>query len=261
MYKRTISQLVATDNSRWVLALLFAVTLHALIFVFWTSSGNEQGAVFGNEGVHVGLSLASISEASQASNLFEDPPLDDLPTELPQPIFEVVPVAPMELKDQYPNEIPTPNLEPLFDQVNSLKIANLETPRAVLDFKPTQPFQSSTEKQASGPGNSNQAGSSDRVSNSYVARVAAHLNRFKKYPKTSRRAKEEGKVNVQFTVDIDGNVSAIRLTQSSGFVELDEESLRMVRRAAPFPEIPNALRKRGIQEFQIRSSISFSLTE
>lgn len=257
--ERTNIWLSPVGHSRWPVALLIAVAAHTLVIVCWLGIAANEGARFGNEGVHVGLSVASSLDIPPLTELFEEAEVDETPNEQPITWPEIPAFQPL-LTEDTPPELPDPDFEPILQEANSFGIPSFEVPLAVLDLQRPQPTQS-VEQSGSGQGNSNQFGSSDRISNSYMVRVSAHLNRFKRYPKTSRRAKEEGEAVVTFTIYAQGNVDSISLAKSSGFVELDEEALRMVRRAAPFPKIPNTLRKQGIDDLQIRSSIKFSIKE
>lgn len=248
--------LTAVHTSRWPVAILTALIAHALVVVSWIGFGFSRGASFGSDGVHVGLAIAPQLDDTQTTDFLEE----SLPDELEMKQFEEPMIEPHNLIEQMPPEIPSPDFQSISNETRPLSIPTVEVPLAVLELTPPYPFQSN-DIQGSGPGSSDQVGSSERVSNAYVVRVTAHLNRFKKYPKTSRRAKEEGRAEVAFTIYSEGNVDSIRLSKSSGFKELDEEALRMVRRAAPFPKFPSALRKRGVEDLQIRSSIRFSLKD
>jgi protein TonB len=48
----------------------------------------------------------------------------------------------------------------------------------------------------------------------------------------------QGRVIIEFTILFDGRIESVRLVRSSGSILLDEEALRAVRAAAPFPPIP-----------------------
>jgi len=79
-------------------------------------------------------------------------------------------------------------------------------------------------------------GSSDFAS--YSGRVAAHLQRHKRYPRAAARQRIGGIATLTFTIERGGAVQSVRLSRGSGHVPLDTEALAMVRRAAPFPPIP-----------------------
>lgn len=77
-----------------------------------------------------------------------------------------------------------------------------------------------------------------RVSN-YPGKVVSKLRRSLRYPSEAKRQRLKGEVRVRFTVAQNGSVSGIRIVRSSGSSILDQAALDTVRRAAPFPRIPN----------------------
>jgi periplasmic protein TonB len=86
-------------------------------------------------------------------------------------------------------------------------------------------------------GNSREAGNA-AVSN-YPGKVVTKLRRALRYPARARRERLRGEVQVSFTVGGGGSVSDIRVVRSSGLPVLDQAALETVRRAAPFPPIPD----------------------
>ncbi|WP_297970602.1 energy transducer TonB [uncultured Amaricoccus sp.] len=72
----------------------------------------------------------------------------------------------------------------------------------------------------------------------WEARLMAHLERRKKYPAGARKRREEGTVLVRFAIDGGGNVLSAGLVRSSGFAELDQAVLALVRGASPVPAPP-----------------------
>jgi protein TonB len=72
----------------------------------------------------------------------------------------------------------------------------------------------------------------------YSGRVRSKVQRHFRYPKSADRAGVKGTVTVSFTVSSSGGVSGVRIVQGSGSPVLDEAALNAVRKAAPFPEIP-----------------------
>ncbi|MBW9062851.1 energy transducer TonB [Rhizobium herbae] len=72
----------------------------------------------------------------------------------------------------------------------------------------------------------------------YSGKIRAKVNRHFRYPKSADRAGVTGTVTVAFTISSGGDVGAIRIIQSSGSPVLDEAATNAVRRAAPFPKIP-----------------------
>jgi TonB family protein len=70
---------------------------------------------------------------------------------------------------------------------------------------------------------------------SYLATARMRIEKAKRYPREARRKGCEGKVIVSFQIDRRGEVGEIRLVQSCGYPELDEEGIATLRRASPFP--------------------------
>lgn len=72
----------------------------------------------------------------------------------------------------------------------------------------------------------------------WQARLAAHLERRKRYPPGPERRRDQGIAHVAFTIDGEGNVLSARIASSSGHPELDAEVLALMRRASPVPAPP-----------------------
>ncbi|MFC5583591.1 TonB family protein [Nitratireductor kimnyeongensis] len=77
-----------------------------------------------------------------------------------------------------------------------------------------------------------------RVSN-YPGKVVSKLRRSLRYPSAAKRQRLKGEVHVRFTIARNGSVSGVRIVRSSGSGVLDQAALDTVRRAAPFPRIPD----------------------
>lgn len=73
---------------------------------------------------------------------------------------------------------------------------------------------------------------------SWKGLVAAHLQRHKRYPAGAQSRREEGTVSLAFTLDRHGRVVVSRISHSSGYMDLDQETLALVQRAQPFPDPP-----------------------
>ena len=88
-------------------------------------------------------------------------------------------------------------------------------------------------------GRQNKIAGSASLSN-YRGRVQSHLARYKKSPGRGVR----GRAIVSFSITKSGRVSSVRLARRSGNSAIDRAALSMVRRASPFPPIPNGMRSR-----------------
>jgi periplasmic protein TonB len=80
-----------------------------------------------------------------------------------------------------------------------------------------------------------------RYGEEFTARIEmiGNLN----YPEEARRQRLYGTLVLTVAVLPDGSVDAIRLNRSSGFPQLDEAAIRIVRMAAPFAPFPPDIAK------------------
>lgn len=85
-------------------------------------------------------------------------------------------------------------------------------------------------------------GANRQVQAEYLAEVLSRVQMAKFYPRQARRRREHGTVKVRFTIQATGALGAVEVSGSSGRSRLDEAAVRTVRRAAPFPPFPEALR-------------------
>ena len=68
--------------------------------------------------------------------------------------------------------------------------------------------------------------------------VVGLLERHKRYPEAAQARNQHGTVELAFSLDRQGRVTASRIAKSSGSSALDEATLDLVRRAQPFPAPP-----------------------
>jgi protein TonB len=68
--------------------------------------------------------------------------------------------------------------------------------------------------------------------------VVSLLERHKRYPEAAEARNQRGIVELAFSIDRQGRVTASRIAKSSGSSALDEATLDLVRRAQPFPPPP-----------------------
>lgn len=87
-------------------------------------------------------------------------------------------------------------------------------------------------------GKGGKSGSGNAAVSNYPGKVTAKLRRAARGISRSVRRQAKNDVQVGFTISAGGGVSGVRITRSSGSPELDQMALAVVRRAAPFPPIP-----------------------
>jgi len=75
----------------------------------------------------------------------------------------------------------------------------------------------------------------------FQTQLMAHLNSFKRYPAEAKRQGKTGVVMVRFRIDRTGHMLSYRIEQGSGHAALDEETVRLMQRADPFPAPPDSV--------------------
>lgn len=88
--------------------------------------------------------------------------------------------------------------------------------------------------------------SSASAAASYRSMIAAHLQRYKRYPGSAEARGERGVAMVSFVVNRNGRVTSSRLSKSSGFASLDQETLALLQRAQPLPAFPPELQQNAM---------------
>ena len=96
----------------------------------------------------------------------------------------------------------------------------------------------------------------DLLSGSYTRDLINAIRKYQNYPKKALQRGEEGEVVAQVKIDSAGEIVDIQITGRSGSRILDKAVTRMVRKAAPFQEIPKELK---MDEFEFEVPISFQL--
>lgn len=93
--------------------------------------------------------------------------------------------------------------------------------------------------------------------NDYYDMVRMRIEAAKVYPENARSRMVEGKVTVKFSVTLDGQVSSVAVSASSGHRLLDQAAVKAVNDASPFARPPGSLFK-GPLKMEI--TIAFELT-
>lgn len=97
-----------------------------------------------------------------------------------------------------------------------------------------------------GPGHGTEGAGKGAIGNSpgpgddYLEKLYRHLLRYKKYPLEAIGAKQQGRVEVAFTIARDGTISGARIEKSSGSAMLDQATLALVQHASPAPPLPDS---------------------
>lgn len=100
------------------------------------------------------------------------------------------------------------------------------------------------------------AGQIEDIKTRFLKEVVAKIQKVKRYPESAKRNNREGTAKVEFIISGDGKVNSVTLITSSRYTVLDDEAVEMVKRAAPFPQIPKELE---ILEMKLLLPIVFRL--
>ena len=77
------------------------------------------------------------------------------------------------------------------------------------------------------------------------------------YPPEARENLIEGKLMVVFSLSRNGHLTGIQIVRSSGHSILDDEALRAIRTAAPFPSFPDNI---SVARLNIKANIDYRIT-
>ena len=92
---------------------------------------------------------------------------------------------------------------------------------------------------------------------SYARLIKGRIGSQWRYPSAARARLIEGQLMVLFSLVREGEVIEIRLLDPSGHKILDEEAVRAIRAAAPFPPFPNHV---TVKRLNIQASFDYRLT-
>jgi protein TonB len=94
------------------------------------------------------------------------------------------------------------------------------------------------------------------VSAAYLETVYQKIEKCKRYPRLARYRGIEGEALLEFVLARDGKLMDTRVLRSSGYAILDREALLTVRRAKPFPKLPEGTRAGQVA---LKVAISFAI--
>ncbi len=77
--------------------------------------------------------------------------------------------------------------------------------------------------------------------NERISIIVNRIQKTKRYPARARRLGLEGTVTVAFRIEKNGHLGTFKVQKSSGHASLDRATLEAIRRAAPFPFVPQLL--------------------
>jgi protein TonB len=155
----------------------------------------------------------------------------------PPPVARVEPrPEPQPVREAPPSAVP-PRVEPSFAAPPVVRPA----PEPVV----TVPAPPATTAQPLPPAPKIDEVNENRLLASYGQSISKEIRRYQKYPPQAQRKGWEGTAEVLLQIAADGKVTGITLGKSSGHAILDEEAMKMVRRAS-LPQAPPDLGGRAL---------------
>lgn len=155
------------------------------------------------------------------------------PAAPPEPETEIPP-GPEQVEKKKPLPEPDrPKIEPPEIRISS------STPITLPDIKPV-PDPGPPVERTTAP-ESKPAPPAPQVSDAkptWQGQVLAALNKAKRYPREASFRRQQGVPWIRFVIDREGRVLSTTLERSSGVRSLDEEALRLPKRAQPLPKPP-----------------------
>ena len=219
------------DVRRWAISAAVVVCVHGGIAaaIGWAPSGDYE-QIFPYDFQNVGELAAPLEILSELPPGPEQV-MSEASVAKPSESLEEKPEEKVETKpiDEVPEVPPAANPEIPVEQVKELK---QETPQRQEARQPA-------------PATTAPVAVPDRVAAvaasqvpTWKGQITGLLERNKRYPPSAQARREQGVVQLAFSLDRKGLVVASRIVTSSGSPALDEEAMALVRRAQPFPAPP-----------------------
>jgi protein TonB len=162
------------------------------------------------------------------------------PTAVPDPVPKAAP-APVNPKT------PTPKPKPVAPPVQPKRTLPAAKPETVVSL-PEEPV-TAAEPESTQPQQPAASAATASAQESYLARLLAHIDSHKFYPRVARRRGQEGDVHVKFYLLQDGGIRALDI--SGGNRQLREAAERAVQAALPLPQPPASI--------NLQEQVSFSM--
>jgi periplasmic protein TonB len=214
----TNSEITCREGMRWTVCFAVVAAAHVLLAVSLLPSLEASEFEAGAPVVMLELPEMPAAPSTPPSDLAPGPP-EEQSDPTPPPKEETKPIE-QEAEVALPTPEP-PKPEPPVEQHEATAAPSVELPPSAA--APPTP------------------GAAVQTPASFIrwqSALAAHLERFKRYPTAARARGEHGIAKVAFTIDHEGHLVSSQIVQSSGSSLLDQETLDMLARAQPMPKPP-----------------------
>lgn len=260
------------------ISIFIAILLHAsFAFAYFYSQSKDEGAIDkGKDGIVVGVGITGSFTDSEKTGENENETIEkkkiiEKPKDKPKPESKPKPKPKVESKPK-PKDKPKPKIEskPKMEPVAELSSEKLPTVEQELleesKSEPESKVESNSDtnmsdktqlaRRATGTGEQVQTGGDPAAQQGYLSIVKTRISRAKKYPRSARKEGVVGTTIVRFIIKLNGKVEDIQLIKSSGDERLDEEAMKMLKKASPFPAIPKDV---SLEPLDLTLPIEFKL--
>jgi periplasmic protein TonB len=235
----------------WIAAALGAAAIHAgCVVLALASNPPDDPPDLGARAIEIGVELeAPHLEQSERPVGPDSEAADASPAQVEQKTVvehtDLPKAVPIETDD--PDRVVTPN-DTAKRVEEDPKITAVETVSSIASAASEETATPSVEKAPGAPRSVAPAlGSGEsvrRVRATWQKELAAHLDKYKRYPPD--RATQSGEVIVSFVLDRTGHVLSTRLVKGSGDSSFDAAALAMLQRADPVPAPPPLVADEGL---------------
>jgi periplasmic protein TonB len=231
---------------RWILSGLMVVLAHgalAAAFVHWRTVDDDA-----NPTAALVVNLAPMPMSPTDTPLAVPPGPEQVQAEAsPKPV-EKVEEKPEEIREVSKVEQEQPDLAPAENpeiamaalppeaRPEEVKTADNQIPAPVTTAPQAPKVEEAVVAAAPEQGQINISDSN--AIPTWIRQVNRVIERNKRYPSAANERNQHGTVELAFSLDHQGRVTASRIAKSSGSSALDEETLDLVRRVQPFPAPP-----------------------
>jgi len=241
-YLDTYADMDARELRRWAACAIAVVLLHAVVVVALTSRPDPADTEAGSPVVMVELAPLAVAPQTQQNDLAPGP--DQQQPEMQQHEEQKAKPEQQEPELKLPQETPTPEsavaLPPPQEKPPEQRPEKVEQEPVEATPVPTAPPPAEAlAPRPAAPSPGRVMRPSAAAVSSWQRSLAAHLERYKRYPTQAQARGENGIVNLAFSIDRQGRVVSSHILRGSGSQILDEETLAMLKRAEPLPRPPS----------------------
>ena len=161
-----------------------------------------------------------------------------------KPVKKPVPKtkAKTPVKETKPVKKARPDIKKLFPTFNQLTKYEQEQRRRPAPPGPNRPHLPSKLKRST----EISLNTLDYKFHSYYLALKRKIELVWEYPYAARRAGIQGRLLIRFIINQDGSLASVNILRTSGSPLLDQEAIRAIRNASPFPPLPARMHTRTL---------------